>query len=679
MAAKEDFYSKILPRRLRQNRPGSIKCGSSLDVLLSMGFPRPRALKALASTGGRSVQAACDWLFSHVEDPFLDDPLPREFVLYLRPSGPLQNQLAHFWQQSRVTCGKNKAHNIFPHITLCQFFMCSDHNVEGLCEALQAAVQRWRGRFPSPLPLELYTSSNFIGLFVEEQVADVLKQFAADFAAEATRKAEVHVEPQKKKLHVTLAYNFPSSRLPSLEKLAKGIEVQLGCDWLVVLFSRDIRFANHENEDELELVPGDHVFVSPVDQGSTIEGWLFGSSLASGRAGLLPENYVSVADECDTWVLHGSHSFFSCVPADRTSRNRGMFDSRRPETSGPGDTPTLSLICHPMQVLRLSASHSRQPTRTLFICRHGERMDVVFGKHWPSLCSDSQGRYVRSNLNMPPSLPLWGDRTDYDMDSPITVFGTTQARLVGEALLESNTVIDAVYCSPSLRCIQTAQNILTGMQQDTKIKMRVEPGLFEWTKWVSGSSLPGWIPLSDLAAAQFSVDVSYRKQRADRGPRGVPGGLHAPAAGPQPAQSPGLRPSRPKGSVPGILLLPGAAGHGGVAAGGPAHPAPDARPQPQLRLEGDAPAGLTSVWSGRVRLDRTGQSGPDGSDWSGRGAPDWSGRVRAAFPSSPGNPSRLPRTLPDQSSCSDFHSFLRTFTSMQMDATSPQLLRIPTL
>lgn len=61
--------------------------------------------------------------------------------------------------------------------------------MEALCEALRAAVQQWRGRFPSPLPLELYTSSNFIGLFVEEQAADVLKQFAADFAAEATRKA----------------------------------------------------------------------------------------------------------------------------------------------------------------------------------------------------------------------------------------------------------------------------------------------------------------------------------------------------------------------------------------------------------------------------------------------------------------------------------------------------------
>lgn len=72
-----------------------------------------------------TYQAPLCRLFSHVDDPFLDDPLPREYVLYLRPSGPLQNQLSHFWQQSRLTCGKNKAHNIFPHITLCQFFMVS--------------------------------------------------------------------------------------------------------------------------------------------------------------------------------------------------------------------------------------------------------------------------------------------------------------------------------------------------------------------------------------------------------------------------------------------------------------------------------------------------------------------------------------------------------------------------
>lgn len=77
-------------------------------------------------------------LFSHVDDPFLDDPLPREYVLYLRPSGPLLQQLSHFWQQSRLSCGKNKAHNIFPHITLCQFFMVSacDYTVSAESDAL---------------------------------------------------------------------------------------------------------------------------------------------------------------------------------------------------------------------------------------------------------------------------------------------------------------------------------------------------------------------------------------------------------------------------------------------------------------------------------------------------------------------------------------------------------------
>lgn len=48
-------------------------------------------------------------------------------------------------------------------------------------------------------------------------------------------------------------------------------------------------------------------------------------------------------------------------------------------------------------------------------------------------------------------------------------------------------------------------------------------------------------------------------------------------------------------SVPGVLFLPGAGRHGGVAAGGPPHPPPHAWAQPQLRLERDAAAGMTSL------------------------------------------------------------------------------------
>uniref|UniRef100_A0A8C5QLZ9 Ubiquitin-associated and SH3 domain-containing protein B n=1 Tax=Leptobrachium leishanense TaxID=445787 RepID=A0A8C5QLZ9_9ANUR len=521
MASKEQLYSKIVPRRIRQPRTGTFKHGSSLEILLSMGFPKARAQKALASTGGRSVQAACDWLFSHVDDPFLDDPLPREYVLYLRPTGPLAQKLSEYWQQSKQLCGKNKAHNIFPHITLCQFFMCEDSKVDALCEALQAIVSRWKLTFPNPLPLELYTSSNFIGLFVSDDCAEVLKKFASDFAAEAQLKTDVQVEPHKKQLHVTLAYHFQAAHLATLEKLAQGIDLTLGCDWVATVFSRDIRFINHEtlqvlypylpqNDDELELVPGDYIFMSPAEQSNTSEGWIHGTSLNTGCTGLLPENYISKADECGTWIFHGSYSLLNSLPSAAPSLGESVLERRHQEDHFLSDTASLTIICQPVQPLRIP-SRPTSSKRCLFVCRHGERMDVVFGKFWLSQCFDAKGRYMRTNLNMPSTLPQRsGGHRDYEKDAPITVLGCKQAKLIGDALRDGNTVVDFIYSSPSLRCVQTAHNILKGLKQDGAMKIRVEPGLFEWTKWVSGNSLPAWISPTELAAENLSVDTTYR-------------------------------------------------------------------------------------------------------------------------------------------------------------------------
>lgn len=83
-------------------------------------------------------------LFSHVGDPFLDDTLPREYVLYLRPTGPLAQKLSEFWQQSKQICGKNKAHNIFPHITLCQFFMVKHKLLSPLSFSRSLPGSAWR-------------------------------------------------------------------------------------------------------------------------------------------------------------------------------------------------------------------------------------------------------------------------------------------------------------------------------------------------------------------------------------------------------------------------------------------------------------------------------------------------------------------------------------------------------
>lgn len=60
--------------------------------------------------------------------------------------------------------------------------------------------------------------------------------------------------------------------------------------------------------------------------------------------------------------------------------------------------------------------------------------------------------------------------------------------------------------------------------------------------------------------------------------------------------------ARSSDPLPGLLLLWGAGRHGGVAVSGSSHPPPHTRTKPQLRLEGDAPARMTSVWS---KLHRT--------------------------------------------------------------------------
>lgn len=74
----------------------------------------------------------------------------------------------------------------------------------------------------------------------------LLIQWSKKIKKSFSLSSDVHVEPHKKQLHVTLAYHFQSNHLASLEKLAKGVDITLGCDWQAVLLSRDIRFANHE-------------------------------------------------------------------------------------------------------------------------------------------------------------------------------------------------------------------------------------------------------------------------------------------------------------------------------------------------------------------------------------------------------------------------------------------------
>ncbi|KAK0847699.1 ubiquitin C-terminal hydrolase Ubp14 [Friedmanniomyces endolithicus] len=54
---------------------GFVANETALEQLMSMGFPRPRCEKALHATGNSDAEAATAWLFEHMEDVDIDEPL----------------------------------------------------------------------------------------------------------------------------------------------------------------------------------------------------------------------------------------------------------------------------------------------------------------------------------------------------------------------------------------------------------------------------------------------------------------------------------------------------------------------------------------------------------------------------------------------------------------------------
>ncbi|XP_055975616.1 ubiquitin-associated and SH3 domain-containing protein A [Sorex fumeus] len=500
-AAEPQLYAKVSNKHRRR---GS---SSLLDTLLAMGFPAHTALKALAATGRRTVEEASDWLHSHSDDPSLDDPIPQEYALFLCPTGALLEELQAFWRDSQRQCARNRAHEVFPHITLCDFFTCEDHKVECLYEALRRAGDRVLGSFPARLPLELHSSISYLGFFVPDSPADILRQLAMTFASEAALLADCSVKPSSKQLHLTLAHKFYPHHQRTLEQMARAVPPDLSCQWAATLCSRDMRFVHYQtlralfqyrpqNVDELALSPRDLIFVDPTRQEEASEGWVIGISHRTGCRGFLPENYTERASESDTWVKHRTYTF-GRTP-EPSSRKDGEARSRR--DGEPQESPAGS-----------SSSWQAMARRSVLVVRHGERVDQIFGKAWLQQCVTPDGRYHRPDLNFPRSIPRRSKGLqDFESDPPLSTCGSFQAQMAGEALRDSGIRITSVFASPALRCVQTAQHILEELRLERRMKIQVEPGVFEWTKWEAGRAVPRFMTPEELREASLSVSTDYR-------------------------------------------------------------------------------------------------------------------------------------------------------------------------
>ena len=147
--------------------------------------------------------------------------------------------------------------------------------------------------------------------------------------------------------------------------------------------------------------------------------------------------------------------------------------------------------------------------RQVFVMRHAERVDMTFGHDWLQQFFDSNGGYHRRNLNLPRRMPTRrGGPKNFSQDSPITEIGVHQAKLTGESLWAHGISVSHVFCSPALRCVQTANSVIEGLQAPKNVKISVETGLYEWLAWCGGN-LPRWMTVDELAASGLRVDTKY--------------------------------------------------------------------------------------------------------------------------------------------------------------------------
>lgn len=64
-----------------------------------------------------------------------------------------------------------------------------------------------------------------------------------------------------------------------------------------------------------------------------------------------------------------------------------------------------------------------------------------------------------------------------------------------------------MYSSPAFRCIQTAQALIDGLKTTRKLKICIEPALFEWCAHYT--EIPKFLTTKELKKAGYDINVDY--------------------------------------------------------------------------------------------------------------------------------------------------------------------------
>ncbi|CAF3469730.1 unnamed protein product [Rotaria sp. Silwood1] len=155
----------------------------------------------------------------------------------------------------------------------------------------------------------------------------------------------------------------------------------------------------------------------------------------------------------------------------------------------------------------LAATPSVRPFRIIFV-RHGERANQALGPDWFSKAFRTH-TYKAYDPNLPLLLPKRRFNQAYEFDVPLTVRGLKTARLTGRVLMNHNLVVDICLSSTALRCVQTCERILTGMERRDHIPIRIEPGLFECPHF-NYKLVDSFMTKKELIANRYNIKREYK-------------------------------------------------------------------------------------------------------------------------------------------------------------------------
>ncbi|XP_070501679.1 ecdysteroid-phosphate phosphatase isoform X3 [Chironomus tepperi] len=349
-----------------------------------------------------------------------------------------------------------------------------------------------------------------LGVFQKVQDLDIYS-----LVCFTTIKVAISLEPHVKNLHLTLAYQFPSNVYQNLADLVEQIDTSYANSWELRLYSRDPRLATKQvhkviyshssrEHDELELRVGDYVYINGDAIQNSIDGWVEGIS-CNGNVGFLPLNHTERTSETNVWTLNATVPL--CQASDNKEISTDAIDgvvqshilredfyineNRFSQTSKMDESVTSNL--------------TRRGRRRILILRHGERVDFAFGNTWTQFSFNDSQNYVRMDLNMPETLPPRVTE-DWEKDSPLTTIGSFQCHQVGQSLKNFGVNFSKVYVSPSYRCVQTANEVLSAMDA-YDVPLNVEYGLFEWCLWYE-LGLPQFLTEKELAVI-FNINEEY--------------------------------------------------------------------------------------------------------------------------------------------------------------------------